>query len=150
MFLNPTFRAMFPEFTDLGAYPDLAITAYANLAKARLDERRWGEMLDYGISLYVAHFMALARKEAIARSSGKGNVAPGAMGGLVTSKSVDKVSVSYDVSTVLMKDAGQWNLTRYGAELYQLMGQMGAGGIQVNSPSFPESEGVFGEFFGGL
>ena len=147
MFANNTFRAMFPEFTDLGAYPDLAITAYATLALARLDERRWGEMLDYGTSLYVAHFMSLARKEAIARSTGKGNVAPGAMSGLVTSKSVDKVSVSYDVQAVAIEGAAQWNLTRYGIELYQLMGQMGAGGIQVNTPSFPEPEGFV---FGGL
>jgi hypothetical protein len=141
VFANATFRAMFPEFTDLGAYPDIAINAYSALALLRLDAQRWDSLLDYGVSLFVAHFMSLARKEAIAASRGKGNVAPGLVSGLATSKSVDKVSVSYDVNSILMQGAGQWNLTRYGIELYQLMGQVGAGGMQVDARSFPGPEG---------
>ncbi|ECC3368559.1 TPA: DUF4054 domain-containing protein, partial [Escherichia coli] len=48
-----------------------------------------------------------------------------------SSKSVDKVSVSYDTSATLNPDAGFWNNTRYGAEFYQLITMFGAGGRQL-------------------
>lgn len=45
----------------------------------------------------------------------------GANSGVVSSKSVDKVSVSYDSSATMNPDAGFWNNTRYGAEFWQLI-----------------------------
>lgn len=128
MFANPTFRAQFPEFTDPGTYPDALITAWATIALTRLDQLRWNDLWDYGVSLMVAHYMSLARTAAIAARSG---AAPGAVTGVVSSKSVGPVSVSFDIAAITMPEAGQWNLTRYGIELFQLMGQVGAGGVQV-------------------
>jgi hypothetical protein len=135
-----TFRQQFPEFTDPGMYPAAAIVAWATLAYARLDAARWDAMLDYGVALMVAHYMALARGAAIAARSGRS--VPGEVKGITTSKSVDKVSVSYDVNRVTIEGAGQWNLTRYGIELWQLMGQIGAGGIQVDSVTSGQPYGL--------
>ncbi|PSY57320.1 DUF4054 domain-containing protein [Escherichia coli] len=55
----------------------------------------------------------------------------GSTNGVQSSKSVDKVSVSYDISATLNPDAGFWNNTRYGAEFYQLITMFGAGGRQL-------------------
>jgi hypothetical protein len=50
---------------------------------------------------------------------------------VVTSKSVDKVSMGYDSSATLNPDAGFWNNSRYGSEFYQLILMFGAGGRQL-------------------
>ena len=52
-------------------------------------------------------------------------------GGVLTSKSVDKVSASYDVSGVIDPDAGFWNNTGYGREFYWWWSMSGAGGRQI-------------------
>lgn len=55
----------------------------------------------------------------------------GAVTGVASSESVDKVSVSYDNSMTLNPDAGFWNNSRYGAEFYELLMLFGAGGRQI-------------------
>jgi hypothetical protein len=144
MFTVPAFRQLFPEFTDLGVYPDLVVTAYATLALARLDPCRWDSLLDYGTSLYVAHYLALGRQRVSAARKGK---VPGLSTGPASSKSVGPVSVSFDLSLTTIQGAGQWNQTSYGIELYQLMGQMGAGGVQVDSRSNGSGEGFGDGYF---
>ncbi|MDE9590297.1 DUF4054 domain-containing protein, partial [Xenorhabdus bovienii] len=52
-------------------------------------------------------------------------------GGVVTSKSVDKVSVGYDTSGIINPDAGFWNNTAYGREFYWWWSMFGAGGRQL-------------------
>ena len=51
--------------------------------------------------------------------------------GIVSSKSVDGASVSFDTSTGAEQGAGFWNQTAYGREYWQLIQMMGAGGVQI-------------------
>ncbi|CAI2418446.1 DUF4054 domain-containing protein [Serratia liquefaciens] len=122
------FRTDFPQFNDTTRYPEAQIQFRLNLADALLDERRLGNLFVYLVELFVAHYTALQAVDNRAAAAGG---AGGANSGVVSSKSVDKVSVSYDNSATLNPDAGFWNNTRYGAEFYQYICMFGAGGRQL-------------------
>lgn len=120
------FRETFPELTA-DKYPDSAVKirlALANkfFAADRFDDE---QVREHVMGLYAAHYLT-----AHGSSASGGNGASGTLG-VVSSKSVDGASVSYDTSTGTEEGAGFWNLTLYGRELYQLMQIFGAGGIQI-------------------
>ena len=111
------FRIAFPEFANETTYTDNMITYYASLAALTLNTSRWGDFLTHGSYLFIAHNLAL-RTKAVADAAG-GRI-PG-QSGVVGSKSVDGVSISFDTGSVSESGAGQWNATIYGRELYRLM-----------------------------
>lgn len=123
------FRTDFPQFADTTKYPDAQIQFRLNLADVMMNESLYGPaMYPYIVELYVAHYMTLfAQDQRSAAAGGSG----GNASGVQSSKSVDKVSVSYDNSMTLNPDAGFWNNTRYGAEFYQIATMFGAGGRQL-------------------
>lgn len=123
------FRTDFPQFADTTEYPDAQVQFRLSLADVLMSESLYGAtMFPYVVELYVAHYMALfAQDQRSAAAGGSG----GNASGVQSSKSVDKVSVSYDNSMTLNPDAGFWNNTRYGAEFYQLATMFGAGGRQL-------------------
>ncbi|MBD2816341.1 DUF4054 domain-containing protein [Xenorhabdus sp. Flor] len=123
------FRTDFPEFTDPARYPDAAIGFYLRQADTLLDQDKHGEQFVYLSELFTAHYVEL-RGKAIAGAVVSGSV-NSAGGGIVSSKSVDKVSVSYDTSGVINPDAGFWNNTAYGREFYWWWATFGAGGRQL-------------------
>ncbi|MDE9456001.1 DUF4054 domain-containing protein [Xenorhabdus bovienii] len=120
------FRTDFPEFTDNTRYPDAAIQFYLGQADTVLDQDRHGDQFIYLAELFTAHYVELKGK-AVASVSGVNT----AGGGVVTSKSVDKVSVGYDTSGIINPDAGFWNNTAYGREFYWWWSMFGAGGRQL-------------------
>lgn len=122
------FRCDFPQFSDATKYPDPVIQFRLNLADTLIDGTAMGDMFPYLAELFVAHYMALYASDTAAGALGG---AGGATSGVVASKSVDKVSVSYDNSSTLNADAGFWNFSRYGAEFWQLLQLFGYGGIQL-------------------
>lgn len=123
-----TFRQNMPMFADVDLYPSAQFNFYLKLGVKLLPESRWDDLLDDGIAFYVAHYLALyARDMAVVDVGGIG----GKVVGNETSKSIDSVSKSMDVSSVLNADAGHWNQTTYGIQFYQLMMMVGAGGIQL-------------------
>lgn len=122
------FRIDFPEFSDTVRYPNTQIDFWASIAVIMLIECRWGALYNQGLSLFVAHNITLAAKNAKVASSGG---APGQLQGAQSSKAVGSVSVSYDVASVVETNAGTWNLTTYGAMLYRLSMMIGAGAQQV-------------------
>ncbi|HEJ7993743.1 DUF4054 domain-containing protein [Serratia quinivorans] len=123
------FRQDFPQFEDPLRYPEAQVQFRLNLADILLSEKVTGtKIFPYLVELFVAHYMTLfAQDQRSAAVGGSG----GSASGVQTSKSVDKVSVSYDTSSTLNPDAGFWNNTRYGAEFYQLITLFGAGGRQL-------------------
>ncbi|MBP1034024.1 DUF4054 domain-containing protein [Serratia fonticola] len=126
------FREMFPQFKDTTAYPNAMISARLALADVLLSESRFGEeIFPYVVGLFVAHYMALYAADMRGVAVGS---AGGANSGVQTSKSVDKVSVSYDASVTLNPDAGFWNNTRYGSEFWEYLMIFGAGAIQLGTP----------------
>lgn len=122
------FRRDFPQFSDDTKYPDPVIEFRLNLADMLIDGSAMGNIFPYLVELFVAHYMVLNAADTAAGSLGG---AGGATSGVVASKSVDKVSVSYDNSATLNADAGFWNFSRYGAEFWQMLQLFGYGGIQL-------------------
>lgn len=122
------FRADFPQFSNEVTFPDAQVQFRLNLADKLLDENVFDDVFQYVVELFVAHYMAL--QAADNRSAAIGG-AGGANSGVMTSKSVDKVSMGYDSSATLNPDAGFWNNSRYGSEFYQLILMFGAGGRQL-------------------
>ena len=123
-----TFRQKMPMFADVDQFPSAQFNFYLKLGMKLLPESRWDDLLDDGLTFYVAHYLTLyARDMAFVDVGGIG----GKVVGNETSKSVDGVSKSMDVSSVLNADAGHWNQTAYGIQFYQLMMMVGAGGIQL-------------------
>lgn len=133
----PTFRSHFPEFGDTTAYPDTQVQFYLDISSASLDPNQWGTLLQPGVELMTAHMLALSAYAM--RGSGAPGSVPGAAGGLVSSKSVSKVSVSYDVSVTAMEGAGPWNYTIYGQRFFWLMRMVGIGGYEVLGDYAPDT-----------
>lgn len=125
-FTYTEFTAAFPEFKNDGAviYSHGSFTFWQGIAAIRLDPCRWGDLLDHGAMLFIAHNMAVQ-----ARNTRTRGVA-GAVEGPTTAKSIDKLSKSQDVGSVTIEGAGDWNSTTYGIQFYQLMLMFGSGGLQ--------------------
>ena len=138
------FRGDFPEFGDPTGFPDAQVQMYLNLAETRLDQTRWDALWTYGVELYVAHNLSLSKMRAATAAAGG---APGATTGIVTSRSVGGVSKGVDIGSVTVEGAGTYNLTSYGSEFWQMVLQIGIGGVQLGASdvsSFPYELGSFG------
>ena len=123
---RPTFRLVYPEFASATAFPDALVDYWMGQGRIQLAPDRWGDLLDQGLGLYTAHKIAAA--PANAKGAAKGQA--GAVG-VVSSKSIDKLSVSVDTGSVTLKDAGDWNRTTYGVQFKQLSRIVGLGGMQL-------------------
>ena len=123
------FRAAFPEFGDPARFPDSQIEFWAGLAELSLDERRWGGFYPYGLQLFVAHFLALAKQN---EASGQGGGVPGTGGsGNISSKKVGEVQVTYSQKTGDVDGGGEWNATAYGRQYLTLQRLIGHGCYQL-------------------
>jgi len=120
-----SFRADFPEFA---ASPDARVNFWLVIASKMLNVDRWGDLIDHGQELFVAHHLALDAENAAAAALGG---AVGQNAGPLSSQSVDKVSEAFDTGVSSIADAGHWNLTTYGTQFYALWRMMGVGGIQL-------------------
>lgn len=130
MISESDFRQAFPVFADKDVYPTAQFNFWLNFSKKMLNECRWADLYDEGQMLFVAHYLVLYAREAEATSNGDSANA-GQVQGVETSKSVDKVSMSFDVSKITLDDAGHWNMTTYGIQFYQLLRMVGMGGVQL-------------------
>jgi hypothetical protein len=124
-----TFRAAMLTFSDAALYPDAQVQMHIDAGSVLIGSR-YGNMRQYAVHLYVAHMLSLARYAYLRAGGGSGNGAPGLTQGLLTSKSVSKVSVGYDMSSTSWDGAGPWNYTVYGQELWRLMRLFGTGGYE--------------------
>ena len=122
------FRSDFPEFADTSKYPDSLATLWLTVASRLINVDRWGDLADIGQELVAAHYLTMAARD---RTTAAASGIPGQLAGVVTAQSVDDISVSYDVASVVNADAGMWNQTSYGARYFQLLRLVGAGGIQL-------------------
>lgn len=122
------FRTDFPEFADAAIYPDATVNLWLGVAGISLPADRWGALLDLGTELFIAHHLAVGAGNTKAAAAGG---IPGSAGGVISSKSVDKVSVSYDTGAGTLEGGDFWNRTTYGIEFLRYARMMGAGGIQL-------------------
>lgn len=115
-------RGHFPEFANTTAYAEAVILFWYGIAEKQVIQDRWGDMYTHGLELATAHYVTLAKRNAIK---------PGDAGGVVSSKGVGDISVSYDSQAGTEKDGAQWNLTWYGREFLRLARMLGMGGMQL-------------------
>ncbi|MBN3093489.1 DUF4054 domain-containing protein [Pectobacterium brasiliense] len=123
------FRTDYPEFANETCYPNSLIFRSLLKADAVLDQNMQGDQFVLLAELFTAHYAELGGKTLAASVAGGGVNSSG--GGVLTSKSVDKVSASYDVSGIINPDAGFWNNTGYGREFFWWWSMYGAGGRQL-------------------
>ena len=125
----PTFRADFPEFADAVTYPTAQVNFWIGVAGKLLNVDRWYDLIDFGTELFTAHWLTLQIRD---EQTVAGGGIPGTAQGVQVTKTVDKVSVSYDVSQIALDQGGHWNTTSYGIRFLQLARMAGAGGVQLN------------------
>lgn len=123
-----SFVAVFAEFADTSAYPQASVEFWLSQAPFQLNANRLRNSYDLAVMLFTAHNLALGRRDA--RSAAGGGI-PGQATGPTSSKTVDKVSVSYDTGATTYDGAGEWNATTYGQRLYRLLRAVGAGPLYV-------------------
>jgi len=122
------FTMAFPEFSDGSVFPQGRVNFWIQSAYLQLNAKRFENLLDLGVMLFVAHNLVLsARDEAATKAGGL----PGQASGPQSSKSVDKVSVSYDTGATIIKDGGAWNATSYGQRLYTMIKGLNAGPVFI-------------------
>lgn len=115
----PAFRASFPAFASEVIYPDPTIQSAADSALCFLSSHNCGcDTLAW--QLATAHLLQL-----------RANAASGTTGGLVTSASIDKVSVSVTPPPVTDGYSYWLSLSPYGLELMALLSKCSAGGFYV-------------------
>lgn len=122
------FRASFPEFVDESVYTDGMLGFWSGVGEKMLNARRWDDLLEEGLFLFVAHHASLA-----AIRVGNSEFGDNPDSGLerISNKSLDGVSVSYDTSSTALNDAGNYNATSYGRQFWQLAMIVGTGGYQI-------------------
>ncbi len=124
------FRTSFPEFADPQSYPKEMLTMYATIGEIRLQKSRFCKLWTYGVQLFVAHNVVLARQNQAAAATGG---VPGQQGGIPNSATVGSLTVSYDATTTNDPAPGaqSYNLTSYGKLLWDLIMMVGSGPIQL-------------------
>lgn len=122
------FRTDYPEFANETRYPDAIINRALRQADLTLDQNVQLDQFVFLAELFTAHYTELGGRTLAASAIGGVNSGGG---GVLTSKSVDKVSASYDVSGIVDPDAGFWNNTGYGREFFWWWSMYGAGGRQL-------------------
>jgi hypothetical protein len=127
----PTFRLHFPPFADTTTYPDPQVQFFIDMASVMCDPRIWCQLQQMGVEFLTAHFLTMQQYTMRGGASGTGGGVPGMSTGIASSKSVSRVSVSYDQSLGSMEGWGPFNYTIYGRQ-YAWWAQMaGTGGYET-------------------
>lgn len=88
----------------------------------------WTTTKPFAVMLYTAHEIVMAAQNVKASAVGG---PPGLQGGIANTKTVGSVTVGFDSQANSEKDAGWYNMTNYGKQLYRLIRIFGAGCIQL-------------------
>lgn len=129
--LSPTvahFRMVLPEFRDSSLFLDETIFPWLRLWSVQLPENRWLTLWTLGVCLATAHSVALSKRDQLITARGG---VPGMAVGVVSSKAVSGVSISYDTNAGLLQNAGDWNLTTYGVRFLGLARMVGSAAVQI-------------------
>lgn len=129
MYTVQDFREAFPQFSE-ELFPDSRVEFHLRLARKQLNPARWEDLLPEGLGLFVAHYLTLEAEAQKARD-GTGGITAAA--GPVVSEGKSVGGVSKNVSRAgpaltARAGAGQWNLTIYGQQYWDLVQIVGAGG----------------------
>lgn len=132
------FLKIYPQFgkdsDNKEIVPTEVIDMYIQFADTCIQESRWQGGWKLGTALFVAHFCTLWVQSYQDPNHGANAVMQAAQTkGLVASKSVADLSISYDFSTALSDLDGWavWKLTTFGVQLASMAKLIGKGGMYV-------------------
>ncbi len=131
-------RATFPVFADVTKYPEIQVQFWLTHATGFVNAEKWGDQADYGVMLFTCHMLSVSGTQT-ANSRGRAGAVPG----ILTSKSVDGVSASYDVSSAMLEGAGHWNLSTFGLQFRDLSRLMGHGPVQVGVDTYANAQAAW-------
>jgi hypothetical protein len=126
------FRLDFPEFADMSCFPNSMIALWSGIGEQLVDQNKWGDLWLRGVQLFTAHNIVIANNNV--KAADRGAQTGTGTAGVISSKSVGDVSISYDnsASTSSMNpEDGHWNTTMYGRQYVQLVRLIGMGCIQL-------------------
>jgi hypothetical protein len=139
MITTDQFRADFPEFSSTVTYPNSVLQFWLTFAYRMVNADRFASSLDVGAELFTAHFIVLEARSMLESASGG---IPGQTVGVISNKSVDKVSIGYDTGAGTEAGAGHWNLTIYGTRFIWMCNMFGAGPLQFGQGFAPPESGL--------
>lgn len=119
------FRTMFPEF-DSPVATDEQVQAKLDLAARMMDVARWGDLFDDGQLFYAAHLLSVSLTCAMALGQGAGLFA-------LKARTVDDVSVTFNVPQATNDFEAFYNSTCYGQQFQLLVRCVGVGALAVTS-----------------
>jgi hypothetical protein len=132
------FKAVYPQFWSAEVkplLPDAVIEMYVGFANATVNIARYHESWKVCMCLVIAHFLILYLRTMSPNPDPTASniIKAGETRGLVASKSVDGVSVSYDYSTAISDLDGwaAWKTTEHGIQFLTLAKVYNLGGMRV-------------------
>jgi hypothetical protein len=132
------FRTNYPQFSDVGSFPDMTIENFWNMATCSVSSKNYGYLSgncrQMAINLMAAHLLALS----LIQNQGK-------VTGLMQSATISMVSIS--LTPPPTPNQWQWwlNQTSYGQQLLALLQSASVGGMSIGGS--PERYG-FRQFAG--
>lgn len=90
---------------------------YENICRNQLNYTIWEDIWDYALSLATAHYICISDPQSLQSIDSST-----AAGGVMSSRSIDKVSYQYETSKTMSEHDAYlfWNQTGYGRALYAL------------------------------
>jgi hypothetical protein len=136
----PQFRERFPAFADTATFPDARLTMQWDMAACYINPENYGYLhgacREQAIQLMTAHLLALSVL-----------IESGSTPAMVSSSTVDKVSVSLTPPPVKSQFGWWLSLTPYGAQLLALLSMKAVGGLYVGGlperAAFRKVGGIF-------
>lgn len=136
---NPPFTVaefydIYPQFQAVEGLNDNIVQMYLDFALDVVNIARWGKQFKLGVCLFTAHFVTLYLMSATPEGADAQEVMNSSqMRGVINSKSVGDVSVSYDFSLAI-SDIDKWgnfNLTLFGNQFVSIAKLMSKGGMYI-------------------
>lgn len=129
------FYDVYPQFQGVDGLNDTIVQMYLDFALDVVNIARWGnKQFKLGVCLFTAHFLTLYLMSATPEGADAQEVMNSAqMKGVINSKSVGDVSVSYDFSLAI-SDIDKWgnfNLTLFGNQFVSIAKLMAKGGMYI-------------------
>lgn len=133
------FYSFFPNFYNIIEglngnipIPSAVIDMYIQFANDCVNKKVWGNQWEFAMSLFIAHFLTIYIQAQFPENATAQQVLATAQSkGLISSKSVGDVSVSYDFSSAIkgVESWGQFTTTEYGLLFANLAKLMSKGGM---------------------
>ena len=137
-FTTQDFKAIYPQFWDSNGNPFIPIEViemYIGFANSIVNIARYHESWKVCLCLVIAHFLILYMRAMTPEPNDNALavIKAAETRGLVASKSVDGVSVSYDYSTAISDLDGwaAWKTTEFGIQFLTLAKVYNLGGMRV-------------------